>query len=148
MKRIISLNCNGIRSAAKKGLFDWLEQQNADVLCLQETKAQPDDLAGLDTFAPKGWHAHFNSALRKGYSPDVCMCGHVNLFWRLLHDTGCSADITFVCSDNNPADAASRKSLPRHARWLHTDARVRAPCPPPCCRGMLDDNLRQSLRET
>ncbi|WP_341920509.1 exodeoxyribonuclease III [Hydrocarboniphaga effusa] len=68
MKRIISLNCNGIRSAAKKGLFEWLEQQNADVLCLQETKAQPEDLEGLDTFAPKGWHAHFNSALRKGYS--------------------------------------------------------------------------------
>lgn len=68
MKRIISLNCNGIRSAAKKGLFDWLAQQDADVLCLQETKAQPADLEGDATFAPPGWHAVFNSALRKGYS--------------------------------------------------------------------------------
>jgi exodeoxyribonuclease-3 len=68
MKRIITLNCNGIRSAAKKGLFDWLEDQQADVLCLQETKAQPSDLEGDPVFAPEGWHRHFNSALRKGYS--------------------------------------------------------------------------------
>lgn len=66
--RIISLNCNGIRSAAKKGMFDWLAEQDADVLCLQEIKAQPGDLEGIATFAPEGWHAHFNSALRKGYS--------------------------------------------------------------------------------
>lgn len=66
--RIITLNCNGIRSAAKKGLFDWLPQQQADVLCLQEIKAQPEDLHGMEVFAPPGWHVHYNSALRKGYS--------------------------------------------------------------------------------
>jgi exonuclease III len=38
--RIISLNANGIRSAATKGVFDWLRTQDADVVCLQETKAQ------------------------------------------------------------------------------------------------------------
>ena len=42
--RIISLNANGIRSAATKGVFDWLREQNADVVCLQETKAQEDQL--------------------------------------------------------------------------------------------------------
>jgi exodeoxyribonuclease-3 len=66
--RIISLNCNGIRSAARKGLFDWLPQQNADVLCLQETKAQHSDLDGHDVHFPGGWHTFFNSAERRGYA--------------------------------------------------------------------------------
>ena len=67
--RIISLNCNGIRSAANKGLFQWLAKQKADVLCLQETKAQPEDLEKeRAVFFPKGWHAHFNSAKKKGYA--------------------------------------------------------------------------------
>ena len=43
--RIISFNANGIRSAASKGFFDWLDGQAADVVCLQETKAQEDQLA-------------------------------------------------------------------------------------------------------
>jgi exodeoxyribonuclease-3 len=42
--RIISFNANGIRSAATKGFFDWFGAQRADVLCLQETKAQVDQL--------------------------------------------------------------------------------------------------------
>lgn len=66
--RIISLNTNGIRSAARKGLFDWLPQQQADVLCIQETKAQIGDLEGDATFFPEGWHAHFCDAQKKGYS--------------------------------------------------------------------------------
>lgn len=66
--RIISLNCNGIRSAAKKGLFDWLPQQKARVLCLQETKAQPEDLADAPHFAPQGWWVLQNPAKKKGYS--------------------------------------------------------------------------------
>lgn len=66
--RVITLNANGIRSAARKGLFDWLPQQNADLFCLQETKAQPADLENDPLFRPEGWHVHFQSALRKGYS--------------------------------------------------------------------------------
>lgn len=66
--RIITLNCNGIRSAARKGLFDWLPQQDADLLCLQETKAQPEDLTTIEACAPAGWHVFHNSAQRRGYS--------------------------------------------------------------------------------
>ena len=66
--RIISINTNGIRSAAKKGLFDWLKTVDADYVCIQETKAQIEDLAGDDTFAPAGYFAHFRSAVKKGYS--------------------------------------------------------------------------------
>lgn len=66
--RIITLNANGIRSAARKGLFDWLASQQADFLCLQEIKAQLTDLTGDATFAPQGWHAHFSCAQKKGYA--------------------------------------------------------------------------------
>jgi exodeoxyribonuclease-3 len=66
--RIATLNCNGIRSAAKKGLFDWLPRAKADFLCLQEIKAQMSDLEGDAVFAPRGWHAHFNHAQKKGYA--------------------------------------------------------------------------------
>lgn len=65
--RIVTLNCNGLRSAARKGFFDWLEQSGADVICLQETKAQPEDLAD-PLFHPAGWHKHFHSAEKKGYA--------------------------------------------------------------------------------
>lgn len=66
--RIISLNTNGIRSAARKGLFDWLPQQQADILCIQETKAQIADLKDDAVFSPEGWHSYFCDAQKKGYS--------------------------------------------------------------------------------
>ncbi len=66
--RIISFNANGLRSAASKGFFDWFVQQRADVLCVQETKAQEHQLAG-DAFLPKGYKAWFRDATtKKGYS--------------------------------------------------------------------------------
>ncbi|MEK6806776.1 MAG: exodeoxyribonuclease III [Pseudomonadota bacterium] len=66
--RVISLNTNGIRSAAKKGVFDWLGKSKADFLCIQETKAQPADLETDLQFFPTGWHVHLNSAVKKGYA--------------------------------------------------------------------------------
>lgn len=66
--KIISFNANGIRSAANKGFFDWLKQQKADVVCLQETKAQEDQLADA-TFRPDGHHCFYRDATtKKGYS--------------------------------------------------------------------------------
>ena len=44
MMRVITANLNGIRSAAKKGFFDWLGEQNADCVCVQEIKVSADDL--------------------------------------------------------------------------------------------------------
>jgi exodeoxyribonuclease-3 len=67
MLRIITLNLNGIRSAFRKGFPQWLARQRADVVCLQELKAQEQDLDRA-TLAPKGWHAYFNCADKKGYS--------------------------------------------------------------------------------
>jgi exodeoxyribonuclease-3 len=65
--RVITANLNGIRAAAKKGFFTWLAQQDADVVCLQETKAQMAFLDG-DIFRPAGYHCYFHDAEKKGYS--------------------------------------------------------------------------------
>ena len=65
--RVITLNVNGIRSAAKKGLFEWLARQQADVVCLQEVKAQEADLTE-PMRAPRGFHGFFNCAEKKGYA--------------------------------------------------------------------------------
>ena len=65
--RVISINVNGIRAAAKKGFFDWLAKQQADFVCIQETKAQSDQLTGTE-FYPENYICHYCDALRKGYS--------------------------------------------------------------------------------
>jgi exodeoxyribonuclease III len=70
--RVFSWNVNGIRACAGKGLFDWLAKEGPDVLCLQETKANPDQL-GADFLSPPdgrggSYHSYWASAKRKGYS--------------------------------------------------------------------------------
>jgi exodeoxyribonuclease-3 len=67
MTRIITCNTNGIRAAARKGFFDWLAQQQADVVCIQETKAQAHQLQD-PVFRPAGYHCYYNDAEKKGYS--------------------------------------------------------------------------------
>jgi exodeoxyribonuclease III len=65
--RIATLNCNGIRAAARKGLFDWLPRQHLDVLCLQETRCTDADLAPVE-FRPRGLHVEWLHAAKRGYS--------------------------------------------------------------------------------
>ncbi len=67
MLRVITLNANGIRAAARKGFFDWLPKQNADVICIQETRAQIDQLTDK-IFHPDGYHSFYLDAQKKGYS--------------------------------------------------------------------------------
>ena len=65
--RVISLNLNGIRSAATKGLFPWLTRQKADIVSLQELKAQISDL-NPEMLSPKGLTGVFHPADKRGYS--------------------------------------------------------------------------------
>lgn len=65
--KIISYNVNGIRAAIRKGFLDWLEATNADVVCIQETKAQPDQIPVFDIEAI-GYRSYWYSAQKKGYS--------------------------------------------------------------------------------
>lgn len=65
--RIVSFNVNGIRAIMKKDFMDSLEKMNADVICLQETKAQDDQV--VEALEPvSGYHIYTNSATKKGYS--------------------------------------------------------------------------------
>ncbi len=66
--KIISWNVNGIRANVTKGAFDWLVNENADIFCVQETKAHPDQLPE-NVLRPTGYVSYFDhSKLRKGYS--------------------------------------------------------------------------------
>ncbi len=67
MLKIITCNTNGIRSAQRKGFFDWLSRQRADLVCLQETRAQEQQLTHQD-FYPQQYHCYYHDAQRKGYS--------------------------------------------------------------------------------
>ena len=65
--KIVSYNVNGIRAAMKKGLLEWLEAEQPDVFCIQESKSQEEQIKG-ELFADLGYHAYWHSAEKKGYS--------------------------------------------------------------------------------
>jgi exodeoxyribonuclease-3 len=71
---VVSYNINGLRAARGKGFLDWLEDQEADVVLLQETKANPLQLPG-DLTRPYGWKSTFFAAQNPGYSG-------VGVYWR------------------------------------------------------------------
>lgn len=73
MKKIITYNVNGIRAAMRKGFIDWLKAAAPDIVCLQETKAQPDQIPVFD-FDEAGYHHYWFSAEKKGYSGVGLLC--------------------------------------------------------------------------
>ena len=66
-KRIVSYNVNGIRAALDKGLVKWIKSNNPDIVCIQETKAQPEQINQKE-FENLGYHSFWFSAQKKGYS--------------------------------------------------------------------------------
>ncbi len=71
--KLITWNVNGLRAALKKGFLEWLEQARPDVLCLQETRAQPEHWdSGF--WPAHGYRAYWHSAIRLGYSGVVALC--------------------------------------------------------------------------
>jgi len=67
MKKIITYNVNGIRSAMSKGWLDWVKIVDPDIICLQELKAQGEQLPILE-FKEAGYHCYYKTAIKKGYS--------------------------------------------------------------------------------
>ena len=65
--QVVTFNANGIRSAQRKGFFEWLGTQDIDIVCIQETKAQEHQLDD-DLFYPEGFHCYYYDAEKKGYS--------------------------------------------------------------------------------
>jgi exodeoxyribonuclease-3 len=91
--KIVSINTNGIRAAARKGFFDWMSSRQPDVVCIQETKAQEHQLDD-PVFSPTGYQRFFHDAQKKGYSgvaiytrhqPDMVQQG---IGWNLMDDEG------------------------------------------------------------
>jgi exodeoxyribonuclease-3 len=82
--RVVTFNANGLRSATRKGFFQWFSRQKADVLCVQELKARPEQLDAAD-FRARGYHRFLQCAERPGYSgvalysraePEEVICGY------------------------------------------------------------------------
>jgi exodeoxyribonuclease-3 len=65
--KLLCWNVNGVRAVAKKGFFEWLKNESPDILCLQETKASPDNLT-KELLEPEGYQTVWNYGERKGYS--------------------------------------------------------------------------------
>lgn len=66
--KVISFNANGIRSAARKGFYDWMHQEQPDFVCVQETRAQRAQLEAEPMYFPNGFYCDYYDALKKGYS--------------------------------------------------------------------------------
>ncbi len=97
--RIITVNLNGIRSAASKGFYDWLAKQDADIICLQELKAQATDMTP-QMIAPDGYHGYFHYAEKKGYSGVGLYCREVPE--RIVEGLGVpefDAEGRYLCAD-------------------------------------------------
>ncbi|RLA05285.1 MAG: exodeoxyribonuclease III [Gammaproteobacteria bacterium] len=71
--KIITANVNGIRAAARKGFFDWVDKQQADVVCIQETKAQIHQLDD-SVYHPADYYCYYHDAEKKGYSGVALYC--------------------------------------------------------------------------
>ena len=103
MLKIISANVNGIRSAYKKGFYEYIAASGADIVCVQELKAQEADLSA-DMKNPHGMHGHWHCAEKRGYSgvavysnARLTMCKSV---WALKNSTakgGLCAAISAGC---------------------------------------------------
>ena len=139
--KIISYNVNGIRSALSKGLLDWLREASPDVFCIQESKAQPEQI-DTDQFAALGYKSYLHSAERKGYSgvgifsktaPDLVRSGMDNTQFdsegRVLRaDFG---DLTIVCvyvpsgSSGEDRQAFKMQFLEAFLPWLNNLKRER-----------------------
>ena len=91
--RIITVNVNGIRAAARKGFFEWMHRQEADIVCVQETKAQHHQLTDREFFPP-GYHCYYHDARKKGYSGTAIYTRHqpdrvhYGLGWPVMDEEG------------------------------------------------------------
>ena len=73
--RLFSWNVNGVRAIEKKGFLNWVDSTSPDILCIQETKANFDQLPeSLQNI--HGYHGYWHSGVRKGYSGVATFCKH------------------------------------------------------------------------
>lgn len=141
MFRVITCNTNGIRAAHRKGFFEWLAKQNADVVCIQETKAQEHQLVD-DAFRPDGYHCYYNDAERKGYSGTALYAKQepsaieVKVGWEPVDSEGrylradfdgLSVISLYVPSGSSNDDAQARKDVFMERFTPHMEALLKEP---------------------
>ena len=125
--RVITANVNGIRSAEKKGFFTWLSRQRADVVCIQETKAQEHQLDD-SIFYPKGFHCYYFDAEKKGYSGVAVFCReepdnvYSGLGWDPVDNEGRYLQVDFgklsIASLYLPSGSADEERHQRKLRFM------------------------------
>ena len=77
--KLISWNVNVIRAAVKKGFLDYLDQEQPDILCIQESKAHKEQLAS-EILEDHGYRTYWHSGIKKGYSGVATFCKEEPLF--------------------------------------------------------------------
>lgn len=90
--KIATYNVNGIRAALKKGLLDWIKDGNYDIFCLQEVKANQEQVDNLDEILDLGYEVCWHSAVKKGYS-GVATFWKKNTILPLSNRIGCGIDL-------------------------------------------------------
>ena len=83
MAKIITYNVNGIRSAMSKGLLEWMKAADADIICLQELKAEPTQL-DVSVFEQMGYHHYWHPAVKKGYSGVAIFSNANRIMWNMV----------------------------------------------------------------
>lgn len=97
--KILSWNVNGIRAVKEKGFLDWLCRESPDILCLQETKAHPDQLEPAIR-QPEGYHAYWNHPERKGYSGVAILSKQEpDRVWYEVEEMGLDLEGRLLCAD-------------------------------------------------
>ena len=105
--RIITLNVEGLRQAAEKGFFEWLEQQDADVVCLQDLR-EKDYQLDEPALRPAGWHAYFFDAFEDGYSGTAIYCRYQpKAIMTGMGFPGCDFEGRFIQADFEKISVAS-----------------------------------------
>ena len=105
--RIITLNVQGLRQAAERGLFDWMVTQNADVVCLQDIR-EKDYQLDEPLFHPEGWYAYFFDAFEDGYSGTAIYSRHQpKAVMTGLGFSGCDFEGRFIQADFERVSVAS-----------------------------------------
>lgn len=125
----MSFNANGIRAITRKGFWDWFHTQNIDVLCIQETKAQLEQL-GSEILEQEGYSCYFSDAVKKGYSGTAIFTKQTpkTIHYKLGFDISDSEgrwiaaeyDKTIIASLYLPSGSSSKEAQAKKDTFLNT----------------------------
>jgi exodeoxyribonuclease-3 len=130
--KIYSWNVNGVRAALRNGLLDWLDREQPDIVCLQETKARADDLPE-EQLKPFNYTSFWNSAQKKGYSGTAIYTRHepisiTNMGAKEFDDEGRLQIVEFprftILNGYWPNSQAERARLPYKLKFCQALTRV------------------------